>query len=304
MRNYRTATSLALVLAANAQAMAFAAPCPPAGWSAEQLAALKGKQFVVADDAQRQQLALALVPCLASPNPALRDDVAFEAYSTWLRGGKLDKVARDTLYDSLLPALEPAHADSDGFRAPFSALVLSELARVDRIAPYLSAAQRQDLLDHATAYLQTQQDYRGFDQQQGWRHGIAHDADLLMQLGLNPALGKPQLDQILSALASQVAPSSGHFYLYGEAERLARPALYIMGRKLHTEAEWDAWLQQVSSPAPFTSWNEVFQSQAGLAKRHNTRAFLSALYVETSGSKYDELAKLAPKIKTALNALL
>ena len=28
-------------------------------------------------------------------------------------------------------------------------------------------------------------DYRGFDAKQGWRHGVAHGADLLLQLSRN-----------------------------------------------------------------------------------------------------------------------
>ncbi|MES2107033.1 MAG: DUF2785 domain-containing protein [Pseudomonadota bacterium] len=302
MKKFCVAVMFAPMLLAGAHAADM--PCPPAGWSQERLTALKAGEFSIDDDSQRQQLALGLLACLASPNPVLRDEVAFEAYSAWLRAGKLDNATRDKLYAGLLPAISVENADKDGFRAPFSALVMSELARVDRITPYLSGVQRQDLLDRATRYLQAQRDYRGFDQQQGWRHGVAHDADLLMQMSLNPALGKAQLDQILAAVATQVAPASGHFYIYGEAERLARPVLFIMGRKLHTEAEWDSWLSQVASPAPFGAWNDVFQSQAGLAKRHNTRDFLLALYVEARDSKYEGLAALAPRIKTAITALL
>ncbi|HTD06322.1 DUF2785 domain-containing protein [Undibacterium sp.] len=303
MKKSCVAAVLVPMLLAGAHAFGNGAPCPPAGWSTEQLTALRAREFDIDDNAQRQQLALGLLPCLASPNPVLRDEIAFEAYSTWLRSGKLDDATRNKLYASLLPALVSTNADKEGFRAPFSALVMSELARVDRLTPYLTAANRQDLLEHAARYLQTQQDYRGFNQRQGWRHGIAHGADLLMQLSLNPALDKFQLDQILAAIAPQVAPAGGHFYIYGEAERLARPVLFIMGRKLYTEAEWDAWLMQISSPAPFRSWGDVFQSEAGLAKRHNTRAFLSALFVETRDSKEESLATLAPKIKSALATL-
>src|SRR5258705_220852 len=73
-------------------------------------------------------------------------------------------------------------------------------------------------------------DRRGFDATQGWRHGVAHGADLLLQLGLNPALSAAQLDAIVQAIASQVAPAGEHFYVYGEPERLARPIAYIAKR--------------------------------------------------------------------------
>jgi hypothetical protein len=47
-------------------------------------------------------------------------------------------------------------------------------------------------------------DYRGFDDKEGWRHGVAHGSDWLMQLALNPALDRGQLDQMLAAIATQV----------------------------------------------------------------------------------------------------
>lgn len=82
-------------------------------------------------------------------------------------------------------------------------------------------------------------DYRGFDDRQGWRHGVAHGADLLMQLSLNPAFGKPELTRIRDAVAAQVMPA-GHAYVFGEGERMAAPIVYIARRGVFTEAEWTA----------------------------------------------------------------
>jgi hypothetical protein len=39
----------------------------------------------------RATLALGLLDCLKDPDPVLRDQVAFEAWSAWLRGKKLDE---------------------------------------------------------------------------------------------------------------------------------------------------------------------------------------------------------------------
>ena len=39
----------------------------------------------------------------------------------------------------------------------------------------------------------------------------------------------------------------------------------------------DGWFASVASPKPIESWGSAFRSVAGLAKRHNTLAFLHAL---------------------------
>jgi hypothetical protein len=49
-------------------------------------------------------------------------------------------------------------------------------------------------------------DYRAFSNQEGFVHAVAHGADLALQLALNPAVAKPQLDTLLTAISGQIAP--------------------------------------------------------------------------------------------------
>ncbi len=298
----RTILLLAVMAACWANAAACATECPPDGWSRDRLVALKAGGFTI-DPGQRPTLALALLPCLADPSPSIRDGIAFEAWSTWLRAGQLDERTRLEAIERLLPALAPGAGDAEGFRQPFSALVLSELARADRLANYLSIAQRQQLLDSGASYLEGIRDFRGFDAAQGWRHGVAHGADLLMQLALNEAVDKPQLDRILAAVATQVAPAGEHSYIFGESERLTRPVLVAGTRGLHSASEWDAWFKQVAAPAPLSSWEQAFTSTAGLAHRHNTRAFLLGVYAAIRDSTNEKLAAMQPAVKAALQAV-
>ena len=108
--------------------------------------------------------------------------------------------------------LEAGQADRDGFRQPFAALVLAEVARTDRIESWLTPAQRVALVDSAARYVTSVRDYRGFDPKEGWRHGVAHGADLLLQLALNPAVDRAGLDRLLGAVAAQVAPRGALIY--------------------------------------------------------------------------------------------
>jgi len=196
--------------------------------------------------------------------------------------------------------------DTQGFARPFAALALAEVARVDRLRPFLATDERSQLVEAATAYLRGVTDHRGFDAVQGWRHGVAHGADLLLQLGLNPALSPAQLDAIVQAVASQVAPAGEHFYVYGEPERLARPILYIAKRATGPgdAPYWERWLGTLAAPAPLPSWEAAFKSQSGLARRHNTQAFMQVLYVMVRESGDATLQqRLLPGLVAALKAL-
>ena len=276
------------------------AACPLADHPRHALEALKASKFEIADDAQRQALALALLPCLADPDPELRDGIAFEAYFTWMRAGRLDVATRTDLLTRLSAMLQPEPADRDGFRQPFAALVLAEVARTDRITPWLTPAQRAALIDQSARYVASVRDYRGFDPRQGWRHGVAHGADLLLQLALNPAVDRAGLDRLLGAVAAQVAPAGDHSYIDGESERLARPVLFAAQRGLYTPDDWDKWLRAVAAPA---SGEPKFGTRAALARHHNLQAFLYALYVNARESGDANMQALVPGLQAVFKTL-
>lgn len=271
--------------------------CPPPGYERTRLTALKAAEFRIADDTERNALALALTPCLADPDPELRDRIAFEAYHTWLRGKALTSetmLALDADLEARLVAPE-----GEGFERPFAALVLSEVARADRIEAYLPPERRARLLDATLAWFTGVRDYRGFDEPEGWRHSVAHGADLLLQLGLNPAFGRDELVRIRDAIVKQIAPT-GHFYIYGESERLAAPIIFMARRGAFSAEEWSTWFAQFAEP---TQWADVYWSQAGLAKRHDTMAFLSAVYVNARISEDASDDALLPGVTAALQAM-
>ena len=276
--------------------------CPPPGETRVSLQALKATEWRLPGiDApqRRQDLALALVGCLSHADPVLRDELAFEALWAWMRAGQLAATTLQALRQRLLPVLARP-ADAAGFAQPFAALALAELARVDRLRAFLSATERGELAEHAARYLAGVRDYRGFDANNGWRHGVAHGADLALQLLLNPRLERPQADALVAAIALQVLPDGTHFYRHGEGTRLMTPVYYLARSALWQQADWSAWfdalLARLGPPTPTT--------EAGLARRHNLGAFMLPLYaaVQEHGDA-DTRARLLPGLRKALQAL-
>ena len=299
----RLITLFAVALSVCAAGIARAA-CPPADWDTSALQRLRGAKFEGLDASSREALARGLLDCLADPRPELRDEIAFEGLAAWMRAGALSSDTLRLLRRELSARL--VAPDAQGFSRPFAALALAEVARVDRLKAFLTADERGQLVDAATAYLRGVADHRGFDAVQGWRHGVAHGADLLLQLGLNPALSPAQLDAIVLAVASQVAPAGEHFYIYGEPERLARPIVYIARRATGPgdAAYWERWLVALCAPAPLPSWDAALKTQADLARRHNTQAFVQVLYVMVRESADAQLQqRLLPGLVAALKAL-
>ena len=242
---------------------------------------------------------LALIACLGNPDPEIRDKVAFEQLSAALRSGDVD---RDTLGAAQAALLKLVAApDPQGFQRPFAILTLAEVARTDRIKPWMTDQDREVLVTTASAYLSSLTDYRTFTDKEGFRHGVAHGADFALQLALNPAISKAQLDRLLAAVAAQVAPNRGEVaYWAGEPDRLARVVLFTAQRKLHTDAEWKSWFDGVMDPRPLASWSAAFASEIGIRKRHNTRAFLLSVLAAASATEDPGVRQLAEPARVAL----
>lgn len=214
---------------------------------------------------------MALVDCLDDPLPAVRDEYALGTLTTWLRGGQIDHPTRRALATRLIGQLRGA-PDPDGFRHPFAAMAMAEVARSDRLDPIFAAEELEALVSVATRYLQGIGDYRGWHPEQGWRHAVAHGADLVLQLGLHPQLDAGAQRRLLGALARKIAPLDAPPYVAGEPERLARAVHYLHARGLLDETEQDAWLKALLQTAPADS-----DTAAYLSWRHNLLAFLHAL---------------------------
>jgi Protein of unknown function (DUF2785) len=279
------------------------AGCPPAGYDVATLDKLKERHFEIPDALERQTFARNLLACLYVPDAKLRDRIAYEAYATWRHNKALDAATWKFIESSLLATLNAGKPDPHGVIKQFAALVLAEAMKANRAAPYLSQEEQELLLNAATNYLIALRDYRGFDGDVGWRHGVAHAADLLAELALSPDFGKTQLDRILSAISVQIVPADAHFYVYGESERLASAVVAIASRDLFGAGAWSAWLMKIARAAPFESWDEVYWSQSGLAKRHDTMSFLFALYVQSATDKRSPVGQLAPMALKAMQPL-
>ena len=292
LRTLIAVLGLALPMAAHARCLL--ADEPPA-----LLQQWKQSGFAMGDADARRARAHGLTQCLGDPDPFLRDGIAFEALSTWMRGKQLDAATLRALQADLLAQLKGD--DADGFRKPFAALVLSEVARTDRVEPWMTTDERAGMASAAAAYLSSVRDHRGYVDGEGWRHGAAHGADWALQLSLNKAVEPVQLWPVLDAVALQVAPTDGHAYAFDEPARLARPLVYAVARGDLDQAAVDVWLQQLLTrlgPRP-----DGDPQAAWWVRRANTENFLHALGAMLAGEASPPLAAFAASVQATSQKL-
>jgi hypothetical protein len=276
------------------------AACSPLGKTRGDLELLKASEWKIASEADRNALALAMTPCLGDPDPVVRDDIATDGLTHLLRGQQLSDATMLALMRDLEMKLEAP--DPQGFLRPFAALNLSEVVRADRVKPFMTVSQREGVMMASINYMLRITDYRGFDAREGYRHGVAHGADLMMQLAMNPGIDTKGLAQIRAALSVQ-AGTSNTSYVTGEGERLARALLMIAKRKVFSDADWTDWATRLASPAALKTWDKWWLSEAALARRHNLLQVFASLYITTTAGSDPDLAALRPAVLAGLKAL-
>lgn len=275
------------------------AACPPEGQTLESLQTLKTSKFSIDDTDGHKALATGLIECLGDPNPVLRDDIASGALSTWMRAGSFDGDTLRGFMDTLYAQLDGD--DADGFRKPYSALVLSEVARTDRIKPWMTDEERAAMVEKASAYLESITDYRTFTDKEGWRNSVSYGSDWLLQLALNPALTKEQANRMLAAIASQVVPDAAPAYVSGESGHLARPITALAQHGFYSERDWNAWF--ASLPPKIGDAALAYNDNKWIARRHDLMAFLLSLYIEADQSTDANIHFLKPAIVTAVKSV-
>lgn len=275
--------------------------CPLSLWSEAQRNDFVAQGFV-AEGINPEELSMKLIGCLAHPNPTIRDEVTYMAYTTWLRGNYLANDTILALFTKLSADLQVRKNDPKKLYLPFAALVFSEVLRVDRVSPYLSDEQLKQAVAVVAKLINTAQDYRGFDPIVGWRHIIAHSADAALQLVLNKRLSKKRHNQLLASLLGKVSPTD-HSYVFGESKRLLMPILYSWMAEKHDIEEWQKNLTLIASPQGLGDWQQAYKSQEGLHKLHNTRLFLLELNQIVQANDVERLNVLTESVTDALKQL-
>jgi hypothetical protein len=187
---------------------------------------------------------------LGSPDPELRDDIAYSLIYAWIAYQKLlSPQELMPLLDRWQSNLRIAIGETDTdtvLRRSFSALCLAVLAERDLKTPFLGTDRYRVLLDNALNYLQNEQDLRGFDPVKGWIHPTAHTADLLQFLAKNPLFTVADQHRLLQAVSQRLS-SANLIYTYGEQDRLAVAVVVIISRPDLDAPFFQNWLATLDS---------------------------------------------------------
>ena len=141
--------------------------------------------------------------------------------------------------------------------------------------------------------IQEERDYRGYDEDKGWAHAIAHGADALDDLAQCSELEREDLMDILHLIHSKMTITD-RVYSDGEDERMVRAVISILNRRLLSKEDVERWIQYFyeAKVSACTDFLPAFR------QKNNIKNFLKSLYFQVKFHQTD--AALCPVIEQTL----
>jgi hypothetical protein len=160
-----------------------------------------------------------------------------------------------------------------------------------RESPFLSCEQIHQIKEKVFYNVREERDYRGYDEEKGWAHAIAHAADALDNLAQCSELDVNDLLTILDLVYAKMTITD-RVYSDGEDERMVRSIISVFNRKVISKTYVEQWIQSFGDVEKNPEFLPAFK------QKNNIKNFLKSLYFRVKFYKVD--ADLCPTIEHTL----
>lgn len=193
-------------------------------------------------------LLTSMVEYIGSPDPELRDKLIYTSFfylimDDYLTYAQMEKLIKTCLDDHHLFLNISLTTDDSVFTRAFSSLVIALILGKDRDARFLPEDLVIRAIDSSILYLQKEQDLRGYVEEKGWAHSIAHGADLLDEAIKHPLFEMNLAEKCLDAIGDCLF--KGTVYIDDEDQRLIFPITALLDRNM-SERILEKWIENMS----------------------------------------------------------
>ena len=243
---------------------------------------IRKNEYAIPEGYTAENLAPKLLSCFASPDPELRDDLAYSILTEWVDHDFYTYKQIREMMIVLSSNLEIGIGEKDTdsvFLRTFSILALALMIYHDNNKSFLKADEVETLLEKGLEYLHAEKDPRGYIQIKGWAHALAHTADLMLVLAENRHTNIDQHIKILDGIAKKLINSTDWVYLHGEDDRLSAVVIAILQRNLIELPHIEEWLSSLATPVN-GFWKGAWIKEDATRAFFNLRNFLRSLYLQ------------------------
>jgi len=244
----------------------------------ERLLEIKNNEWKIPEGLDYYQFTLELMGYIGSTDPVLRDELVLSVLWTLITE---DKLAKEELESLLELCLSEKHLykglglkeDDSVFNRAFTVLIVGVIVRYHNSVEggVLPEAIMAKAFDSVTQYVRQENDPRGFVDEKGWAHAIAHSSDALKTLALCDFMKEKHLNEVLNLVREKMTIGY-HAFDCEEAERMAVVVNNVVDRKILSEATISEWVRSLET------YNKPEEYPEAMAWRENTKDLLRSVY--------------------------
>lgn len=227
------------------------------------------------DISQQNQLIEKLLEHIGSTDPELRDNLIYNTWNYWIAQ---DILSLPQLQYILQKSLDEQHLyyklgeeNTDSvFTRSFSLLLIALLLEAHLRKSFITDEHVNLIHQQLVHYMINEKDSRGYVDEKGWSHAIAHASDVIESFA-QLSLTSNQYIEWLQTI-QKIICSSANVYVHLEDERLARACITILNTSLLSDNIIEDWI------CSFIEWDHSDLWHKEYIRIANVKNFLSCLY--------------------------
>lgn len=209
---------------------------------------------------------------IGSTDSELRDKLIYSTFVKLIKGNYLDAQQLRHIIQTCLDQhhlfYQLGETNSDSvFTRSFSSLIIAAILEKDADTKFLSDDIYLRVFICSHTYLRQESDTRGYVEEKGWAHSIAHGADLLVSAVEHPNYKKEIFQEYLATI--QACLFKGEVYTDNEDERLINVIESLVKKDL-SEVELETWVTNL-----FTELKILFEKEADSLYFYRTKVNIS-----------------------------
>ncbi|MDA2356160.1 DUF2785 domain-containing protein [Bacillus cereus] len=205
----------------------------------QQLEEICNNNYVINNVLNIDPLSSSMLEHIGDTDSYLKDKLIYSTFyhlikKDYISHTHLQKLLSESISDKYL--LYKIHSDDEDavFTRAFTTLLITLIIDADTNHNFLSQADLLHVKDQLVLYMNNEHDFRGYVQDHGWAHSIAHASDTFEALIRSPKLETLYYEEILQTLLNKVCVHS-IYYKYEEDERLVYPIVAMLQSGLKEE---------------------------------------------------------------------
>jgi hypothetical protein len=255
----------------------------------------KESKFVF-EDVNKLELLHLLMDHIGEKDAEIRDGLVYPNLAHLLNDKHFDEdqlndIATDLISEQYLTFDIENYVDYSVLTRSFSVLQLAVLVHVHNRDHVIHGKIIQNLFTKFLKYFTMEEDVRGYNEEVGFMHSIAHSADLFAQLMQVEFFHEKEIKTMFTVIIDKYQ-TKDFFFMYDEDERMVNAIMNGLQREILDQEFIEGWIDSFANYKKPKNWPQAYYIT------NNVKVFLRSLYFRVLD--HEKYGFVAEKIKKVL----